>query len=116
MMYQILVLAVNNLRINAKLKKIILRIAQQVVSRLVDLSVGFASQSDKTSKDHVFEYTREVVSLGLLFLDFRDAIKEGDGGCIMLCWKYFLPLFECTSRCNYVIVTFHTLTSRKLLA
>jgi len=37
-------------------KEFILRIAQQVVSRLVDLSVGFTSQSDKTSKDHVFEY------------------------------------------------------------
>ena len=113
MMYQILVLAVNN-KCKAEKEQIILRIAQKVVSRLVDLSVGFA-QSDKTSKDHVFEYAQEVVSLGLLFLDFRDAIKEGDGERIMLCWKYFLPLFKCTNRRNYAIEAFHTLASRKLL-
>lgn len=32
-----------------------------------------------TNKDHVFEYACEVMSLGLLFLNYRDAIKEGDG-------------------------------------
>lgn len=61
-------------------EKIILSIAQSVISKTVDLSMSFkkkTSQDDR--KDHIFEYTSDIVSLGLLFLNYRDAIKEGDG-------------------------------------
>ena len=72
---------------NAEKEKMILGIAQNMISRVVDLSVSFtcASQVNRTNKDHVFEYACEVVSLGLLFLNFRDTIQEGDGERIMLC-------------------------------
>ena len=50
-----------------------------------DFKNKVASQVDRINKDHVFEYTCEVVSLGLLFLSFRDAIQDGDGKRIVLC-------------------------------
>ena len=34
---------------------------------------------------------------------FPDAIKEGDGGRILHCWKYLLPLFWNSGRKNYAI-------------
>ena len=55
------------------------------------------------------------MSLGLLFLNYRDAIKEGDGQRVMLCWKYFLPIFKATNRQNYAIEAFITLANCKVL-
>jgi len=38
------------------------------------LGIAVSRVVDRTNKDHVFEYTCEVMSLRLLFLNFRDAI------------------------------------------
>ena len=48
---------------------------KEVVNKYVDLS----RHSFENEVDSVQEYARDVLSLGLLFLDFCDAIKEGDG-------------------------------------
>ena len=36
----------------------------------------------------------EVLSLGLFYLEFKDAIREGDGLRVLRCYKYLLPLFR----------------------
>ena len=56
--------------------------------------------------DCVVEYASEVVTLGLLLIEFNDAIREGDGTRICRCWKFFLPLFKATNRKNYAIEAF----------
>ena len=96
----------------AEKEKMMLKNAQFVIARIVDLS---PCKNTDTNKDHVFEYGCEIVSLGLLFLNYRDAIQEGDGERIMLCWKYFVLLFKATNRRNYAIEAFHTLANRKML-
>ena len=55
------------------------------------------------SSSTVLEYTREVISLGLLFLEFKDAVREGDGDQDFLVWKYWLPLFKASGPKNYAI-------------
>lgn len=51
-----------------------------VIQQSYPISMQFKNDSTPaTNKDHVFEYACEVMSLGLLFLNYRDAIKEGDG-------------------------------------
>ncbi len=45
----------------------------------------------------------EVLSLGLLFMEFIDAIREGDGDRICSCWKFLLLIFKATGRKNYAI-------------
>ena len=42
---------------------------------------------------------------GSLELDalFSDAIKEGDGNCVLHSWKYLLPLFKSSDRKKYSI-------------
>lgn len=42
-----------------------------------------------------------MLSLGPFYLNFRDAIKEGDGERVLISWKYVLPIFICTNRKNY---------------
>ena len=44
--------------------------------------------------DGVHAYSCESLSLGLLFLEFKDSIREGDGGRVMHVWQYFLLLFK----------------------
>ena len=41
-------------------------------------------------------------SLGCYYLEFTDAIKEGDGDRVLQYWKY-LPLFKNSGRKNYSI-------------
>ena len=56
--------------------------------------------------DNVLEYARETLSLGLLLLEFKDAIKEGDGTRVLRCWKYFLIIFWATGHKYYCIEAF----------
>ena len=53
--------------------------------------------------DNVYNYACEVLSLGLLYLEYKDAIREGDGERVMKIWKYLLLLFKASGRTNYSI-------------
>ena len=56
-------------------KDMLVKIASAVVDN-VDLAYNF---SKHTQKDKVNAYAHEVLSLGLLYLEFHYAMKEGDG-------------------------------------
>ena len=64
---------------------------------------------NKTSNDSVFAYANEVFSLGLLLMEFIDAVKEGDGQRILTCWKYMLLYFKVSHKTKYSIEAFHIL-------
>ena len=84
----------------------------------VDLDVAFKeghADKDPRQIDHVEEYAHEVMSLGLLLMEFSDAIHEGDGSCIFRCWRYFLPLFKASERTNYSVEAFSLLVHEKYL-
>jgi L1 cell adhesion molecule like protein len=57
----------------------------------------------KTMKDvdTVLVYGKELLSLGMLYLEFSDAIKEGDGTRLLRCWKYLLLVFKATNKNKY---------------
>ena len=59
--------------------------------------------------DHKFEYTREVITLGLLYFEFSNSIREGDGNRILRCWRYFLLLFKAARREKYSVEAFNLL-------
>ena len=65
-----------------------------------------------THANQLKEYTKEILSLGLLF---NDSICEGDGCHILRCWRYFLPLFKASDRTNYAIEAFTLLAQEKYL-
>lgn len=46
-------------------------------------------------------YARELLSLGLLYSEFRHGIREVDGERVFLCWKFFLPIFRADRKSNY---------------
>ena len=65
-------------------KKILLHSLQKVIDKHVDISSDI--ERNVTLEDNVYEYANEVLSLGLLLMEFTDAIKEGDGTRIIRCW------------------------------
>ena len=63
--------------------------------------------SRETAPDGVFEYACAVLNDGLNFLEFRDAIHEGDGERIIRCWKVMLLYFFHGKRTKYTLEAIH---------
>ena len=60
-------------------------------------------------------YAIELLTLGLLYVEYTDAIKEGDGQRVHRCWKFMFPLFKISGRKNYTIEAFTMLFSHAFL-
>ena len=75
-----------------------------------------ASQAvKKASVDGVNNYASTVLADGLLLLEFKDAIREGDGLRILRCWKVFM-YFTYARHQNYQYEAFYTLSLVNALA
>ena len=92
-------------------------VAAQVVDTHVDLSVQLSKDGSVQAKasDTVYSYACETLSLGLLYMEFRDAIKEGDGDRVLLVWKFLLLIFKAYKRKNYAIEAFTLLVQYHLV-
>ena len=99
-------------------RRIFLSVLQQLLVRFVDLNLTFSedvSEDDSNDVDTVHEYAKELISLGLLLMNFNDAVREGDGDRIMRCWRFFLSLFKASDKTNYSIEAFTLLAQEKYL-
>ena len=99
-------------------RRILMNAVQKLLTKFTDLSLSFCE--DVTSRassesDTVHEYAKEVLSLGLLLLEFNDAVREGDGDRIVRCWRFFLPLFKASDKTNYAVEAFTLLAQEKYL-
>ncbi len=91
-------------------------IAEHVITQHVDLATSFKDPSHSGSdKGTAYEYTCEVLTLGLVIFDFKYAIREGDGDQVLLLWKYMLILFKATGRKNYAIEALTLLSQYHIL-
>ena len=77
------------------------QISTTIVQSFTDINIVLDSVDN--TDDHVLAYSKEVLSLELLYLEFSDAIREGDGLRILRCYRYFLPLFRASKHKNYSI-------------
>ena len=50
------------------------------------------------SLDGVYAYGVEMLSLGLFYMLFKDAINSKE---VLRCWKYFVPIFKASGCTNY---------------
>ena len=81
-------------------KKILREVCHKVVQEYVCFSFN---GNEALSDDHLYNYAQQVLSLGCFYLEFCDAIKEGDGERVLRCWKYLLSVFHSSGRTNYTI-------------
>ena len=48
-------------------------------------------------------------------MEYRDAIKEGDGLRVLRCWHYLLPIFHATGRTSYACEVLNMLYQEQIL-
>ena len=53
---------------------------------------------NKESSDHVTNYARQVIQMGLMLMNLNDTEREGDGECIIINWKVLLLYFRARKR------------------
>lgn len=94
-------------------REAILQASRKVVAQYVDIS--FTERKKDSEADGVYSYTCEVISLGLLLLEFNDGIHEGNGDRILRCWKLFFPIFKASKRKNNAIEAFELLCQYNFL-
>ena len=72
------------------------------VSKKIEKYVNFSFYDfPKPSEDKKRGYAIEILSLGCFYLEYSDAIKEGDGKRILRCWRYLLSIFYSSGHTNY---------------
>ena len=64
---------------------------------------GDRSPQDPRNEDGIFNYSHNIVKTGLLFKDFQDAIKEGDGARAEYLWKFIMLLFKVAGKTKYAL-------------
>ncbi len=74
-----------------------------------------SKQPPDNSPDLIYVYASELVTLGLLWHGYHDAIREGDGDRILRCWKLILVLFKTSKNYNYAKEAVNLLLSEKYL-
>ena len=80
----------------------------QGLNNIIDshFNLGHTTESTCTS---VKSYAEEVISLRLLYMEYIDSIREGDGDQILNCWKFMLLIFKASNKfmqfMQYAIIT-----------
>ena len=84
-------------------RKILNDIALHVVNQHVDVAIVFKDPSSKETPGTAYDYACEVLTLGLFIMNFKDAVRQGDGEHVLLLWKFMLLVFKATGRKNYAL-------------
>lgn len=91
--------------------------AGSLIDKHVDLSFPSGSTRPPKAADHdaVLQYASEVLTMGLLLIEFNDGIREGDGNRICRCWQFLMLIFKATGRKNYSVEAFTLLAQLNLI-
>ena len=79
-------------------KQVLNHIAGAVVDRFIHFQFHEASQR---YQDSVQDYAIHLLSLGCFYIEYADAIREGDGDRVLRCWRYLLPIFKSSGCTNW---------------
>lgn len=91
-------------------------ILEAVCADIIDLFTTIEFNKDYTCpEDKVYAYAKQVMSLGCLYLEYSDAIREGDGKRVLRCLRYLLPIFISSGRTNYSIEYFRTIAQHEFV-
>ena len=88
------------------------QILEEVCGNIIDKFVSFQFTKETTlvQCDKIYDYNTKLLSLGCFYLEFCDAVHEGDGLRVLRCWKYLLPIFKIAGRRNYCLEALHLLS------
>ena len=84
-------------------------------SSLEDDSLEGTATED-AEQDSVYTYAVDLLTIGLLWYGFRDAVREGDGDRIVRYWKFLMVIFKTENHYNYANEGFNFLAQTTLLS
>lgn len=76
-------------------------LAEKVLEKFLRITVPGVNFEGEKTDDSVYLYATELMSIGLIWHGFHDAIKEGDGDRVLRYWKFLLIIFKATQCRNY---------------
>ena len=79
------------------------QLCRRVYDRFVSFNYNNNDSSLKVSyaSDGVCAYSVQLLRLGCFYMEYSDAIREGDGRRVLRCWRYMLPMFLAAGNRNY---------------
>ncbi len=89
-------------------KTLLLTISTNSFDSFVDI-LFHKPATDDNCTDKVHIYAKRILSLGCFYMEYSDAIREGDGGRVLRCWRYLLPMFRSSGRKNYALESLNLL-------
>ena len=94
---------------NAKDHVTALRAIEKLASEIELKYTKYTTSCIPSGTDGVFNYSRLLLSLGLLARNFQDSWKEGDGPRSIRIWKFFLLHFKQSGHTKYAYEAFRLL-------
>lgn len=94
-------------------------IAKDIVAKYVKINLPSdlpSHELDDFSNDTVYGYAVDLMTMGLLWHGFHDAIKEADGNRILRYWKLLMIIFRQQGHYNYSKEAFHFIAQTILLS
>ena len=100
-------------------------LSKRIVSQFVNINVPSsedtsdaenAATTENTINDSVYLYAVDLLTMGLFWYAYRDAIREGDGDRIMRHWKFLAAIFRQQRHYNYANEGFNLLAQMTLLS
>ena len=76
-------------------------LADEVSSKFLRKTIPGVDFTGTQTNDGVYLYATDLLSIGLIWHGFYDAIREGDGERVYRYWKFLLPLFKVKNCQNY---------------
>ncbi len=81
-------------------RKALMSMCERVYDKFMSLSYNSDSTSGMPS-DGIHEYTVQLFRMASILMEFADGIREGDGHCVLRCWKYMVVMFSASGNRNY---------------
>ena len=94
----------------------VMEVAKRIVNEFCDLAIGEQPNHVNSKPDCILTYSKEFMTLSMLWLGYHDAIQEGDGIRVKRYWKFMLLLFKASNRKNYAIEAAKFLIDEQLLS
>ena len=85
-------------------KEVVLKnLSKKVIDSFSFINFNKNEKPKSPADDGVLDYAKETLTLSLLYAEFDDAIREGDGIRMIRCWKFLFLVFKASNCKNYSI-------------
>jgi L1 cell adhesion molecule like protein len=64
----------------------------KIVHKFIDIK--YNAPCSTTKDDRILQYSKQLLSIGCVFLEIVDAVKQGDGVRMLHCWKYLMIIYH----------------------